>query len=107
MTLCARRAHIVWMKRLNIIVDEELLERARQVSGERTYSGAVAKAMKELVRVSDLRSAIEAMRAKKDFFVPGYFEQIRPNSWYALEKKAAAERTPKSSKKGTRGRRTR
>lgn len=95
------------MKRLNIVVDEELLERARQVSGERTFSGAVTKAMKELVRVSDLKSAIEAMRGKKDFFFPGYFEQIRPNSWYALEKKAAAERTTKPSKKAARGRRTR
>jgi len=46
------------MKRINIVVDEELLEQTRRVSGERTYSGALTKAMKELVRVSNLRSAI-------------------------------------------------
>jgi hypothetical protein len=95
------------MKRLNIVVDKDLLEKTMQVSGERTYAGAITKAMKELVRVSDLKSAIEAMRAKKDFFYPGYFEQIRPNSWYALEKKAEAERSSKPSNKATRGRRTR
>jgi hypothetical protein len=95
------------MKRLNIALDEDLLERARQVSGERTYSGAVTKALKELVRVSDLKAAIQAMQGKKDFFFPGYFERIRPNSWYAQEKKAEAERTQKPPKKATRGRRAR
>lgn len=94
------------MKRLNIILDEELLERARQVSGERTYAGAVTKALKELVRVTDLKEAIEALRAKKDFFFPGYFERLRPNSYYAMEKKAEAERTLKA-KKATRARRAR
>ena len=94
------------MKRTNVVLDEELLERTRQVSGERTYSAALTQAMKEFVRKEDLKSTIEALQAKGDFFFPGYFEKIRPNSSYALEKKAA-ERASKPSRKATRGRRAR
>jgi hypothetical protein len=95
------------MKRTNLVLDEELLEQTRRVSGERTYSAAITQAMKEFVRKAELRSVIEAMRAKKDFFYPGYFEQIRPNSWFALEKKAGAEKDAKLRKKASRGRRAR
>lgn len=91
------------MKRTNVVVDEELLERTRQLSGERTYSGALTQAMKEYVRRADLKSAIDAMRAKKDFFFPGYLEQIRPNSWVAQED-AVTAKTRKPGKKATRAR---
>jgi Arc/MetJ family transcription regulator len=38
------------MKRTNLVLDERLLEEAVRFSGERTYSGAVARALKEFVR---------------------------------------------------------
>ncbi|MGH2768271.1 MAG: type II toxin-antitoxin system VapB family antitoxin [Candidatus Methylomirabilales bacterium] len=38
------------MKRTNLVLDEELLEEAVRLSGERTYSAAVGRALKDFVR---------------------------------------------------------
>jgi Arc/MetJ family transcription regulator len=38
------------MKRTNLVLDEDLLEEAVRVSGERTYSRAVERALEEFVR---------------------------------------------------------
>ena len=38
------------MKRTNLVLDEQLLEEAVRVSGERTYSAAVERALEEFVR---------------------------------------------------------
>ncbi len=38
------------MKRTNLVLDEDLLEEALRLSGERTYSRAVGRALDEFVR---------------------------------------------------------
>ena len=38
------------MKRTNVVIDEDLLEEAVRVSGERTYSRTIERALEELVR---------------------------------------------------------
>jgi Arc/MetJ family transcription regulator len=38
------------MKRTNLVLDERLLEEAVKLSGERTYSAAVGRALEEFVR---------------------------------------------------------
>ena len=38
------------MKRTNLVLDEALLEEALRVSGERTYSAAVGRALRDFVR---------------------------------------------------------
>ena len=38
------------MKRTNLVLNEDLLEEAVRVSGERTYSRAVERALEEFVR---------------------------------------------------------
>jgi Arc/MetJ family transcription regulator len=38
------------MKRTNLVLDEDLLEEATRLSGEKTYSAAVQLALRELVR---------------------------------------------------------
>jgi len=38
------------MKRTNLVLDEKLLEEALKLSGERTYSAAVNRALSELIR---------------------------------------------------------
>jgi Arc/MetJ family transcription regulator len=38
------------MKRTNLVLDEDLLMEAVRLSGERTYSGAVGKALADYVR---------------------------------------------------------
>jgi Arc/MetJ family transcription regulator len=40
----------VRMKRTNLVLDEELLAEAVRLSGERTYSAAVERALREFVR---------------------------------------------------------
>jgi Arc/MetJ family transcription regulator len=42
--------YTVRMKRTNLVLDEHLLEELTRVSGERTYSGAVTKAMEDYLR---------------------------------------------------------
>jgi Arc/MetJ family transcription regulator len=38
------------MKRTNLVLDEKLLEEATRLSGEKTYSAAVGKALQDFVR---------------------------------------------------------
>src|SRR6184192_3909564 len=40
----------IHMKRTNLVLDEELLEELVRLSGERTYSAAVTRAIQEFVR---------------------------------------------------------
>jgi Arc/MetJ family transcription regulator len=49
------------MKRMNVMVDEKLLEEAVRVAGERTYSATINRALGELVRVSKVRQGLKAL----------------------------------------------
>jgi hypothetical protein len=40
----------IHMKRTNLVLDEQLLELAMRLSGERTYSGVVMRALDDFVR---------------------------------------------------------
>lgn len=42
--------HSIHMKRTNLVIDEDLLEEATRLSGERTYSRTVERALEEFVR---------------------------------------------------------
>jgi Arc/MetJ family transcription regulator len=44
------------MKRTNLVLNEELLERATQVLGAKTYSSAVNTALEEVIRVRKIQS---------------------------------------------------
>ena len=56
-------ATFVWeaihMKRTNLVLDAALLEETLKVSGERTYSRAVERAMQEFVRRSQARRILD------------------------------------------------
>ncbi len=41
---------LVCMKRTNLVLDEQLLDEAKRLSGERTYSATVNRALADLVR---------------------------------------------------------
>lgn len=43
------------MKRTNVVLDEELLEEAVRVSGERTYARTIERALQEMVRRAKAR----------------------------------------------------
>ena len=47
------------MKRTNLVLDEDLLEEATRLSGEKTYSAAVQLALRELVRRARARKIFE------------------------------------------------
>jgi Arc/MetJ family transcription regulator len=47
------------MKRMNLVLDEETLEEALLLSGERTYSAAVDLALREFVRRARARNILE------------------------------------------------
>lgn len=47
------------MKRTNLVLDEQLLDEAVRLSGERTYSAAVMKALAEYVRRVKARRILE------------------------------------------------
>ena len=47
------------MKRTNLMLDEDLLEEATRVSGEKTYSAAVMCALADFVRRARARQILE------------------------------------------------
>ena len=47
------------MKRTNLVLDEKLLEEATRLSGERTYSRAVERALQDFVRRVRARQILE------------------------------------------------
>ena len=51
--------YTVRMKRTNLVLDERLLEEAVRLSGERTYSGVVMKALADFVQRIKARRILE------------------------------------------------
>lgn len=47
------------MKRTNLVLDENLLAEATRVSGEKTYSAAVMRALEDFVRRAKARRILE------------------------------------------------
>jgi Arc/MetJ family transcription regulator len=47
------------MKRTNLVLDEELLEEATRISGEKTYSAAVMRALEAFVQRAKARRILE------------------------------------------------
>jgi hypothetical protein len=80
------------MKRTNVVLDETLLEKARRVSGERTYTAAITKALEEYVRKREFWDAYKEFRDEArqgGFFWPGYLEELRPPERAVLTKPKA------------------
>jgi Arc/MetJ family transcription regulator len=51
--------HCVCMKRTNLVLDEQLLEEATRLSGERTYSRAVERALEDFVKRAKARQILD------------------------------------------------
>jgi Arc/MetJ family transcription regulator len=51
--------HFIHMKRTNLVLDEETLEEATRLSGEKTYSAAVMRALEDFVRRAKARQILE------------------------------------------------
>ena len=57
--LCGVALYTIHMKRTNLVLDEELLEEATRIAGQKTYSGTVNFALHELIRLQKLRGLQE------------------------------------------------
>jgi Arc/MetJ family transcription regulator len=94
------------MKRTNVIVNEDLLEKARRASGEKTYSATINKALEGVVRKHEFWEAYdewEKLAHAEGVFEPGYLEELRPASRAAITKKKArlsanVKRAPRSKR---------
>ena len=51
--------HLIHMKRTNLVLNEQVLEEATRLSGEKTYSGAVMRALEDFVRRAKARQILE------------------------------------------------
>jgi Arc/MetJ family transcription regulator len=51
--------HLMCMKRTNLVLDEQLLEEATRLSGERTYSRTVERALQEFVKRAQARRILD------------------------------------------------
>ncbi|HYH08096.1 MAG TPA: type II toxin-antitoxin system VapB family antitoxin [Thermoanaerobaculia bacterium] len=94
------------MKRTNVIVDEELLEKARRAAGEKTYSATINKALEDMVRQQQFWAAydrFETLAHEGNFFWPGYLEEIRPNAIVKKQRMSAHEKRAPRKKAVRRG----
>jgi len=80
------------MKRANLVLDEQLLEEALRLSGERTYSKAVSRALTEFVLKVRSRRILELAGSG---LWEGNLSEMR-RDW------AVAERAPKRKPRGSR-----
>ena len=53
------RSSIKCMKRTNLVLDEEILDEAVRLSGEKTYSAAVVRALREFIRRAKARRILD------------------------------------------------
>ena len=84
------------MKRTNVVLDEELLEEAVRVSGERTYARTIDRALQELVRRAKARG-IEQLAGSGLW--SGSLSQMRGDTPLARERRGVYRaRKPRSTR---------
>lgn len=86
------------------MVDEELLERARRALGEKTYSGAITKALEEVVRQErfwELYRKFEHLAHTEGVFDPDYLKEKAAKSVRPTKRRISAHdaRAPRNTKK--------
>lgn len=68
------------MKRTNVVLDEKVLEKAKELSGEKTYSATINRALEDLVKRMDGQRAVWRMMERimndPEAFYPGYAEEL-------------------------------
>jgi len=67
------------MKRMQVTLDEEALEAARQLTGKKSYSDTINHLISEAVRRDRLMKAIDDLAKDPDPWWPGYVEEMAPD----------------------------
>jgi len=88
----ASRQHILHMKRTTLVLDATLLEEALRLSGEKTYSRTVDRALNEFVRRVRARRILDLAGSGQ---WEGNLSEMR-RDW------AVAERGPRGKRRGSR-----
>lgn len=96
------------MKRTNVMLDEELLEKARRMGGDRTYSETITKALEEYVRKRAFWEAyrkFEYLAHTEGVFDPDYIKEKMAKSVSAQRRRISAHdaREPRSADRKRRG----
>lgn len=79
------------MKRTNVILDEQLLKDAVELTGEKTYSAAINRALGEMVRKLKLKRGLEWFAQLEDPWWPGYAEELFGKEWAEKQRKREEE----------------
>ncbi len=83
------------MKRTNVILDEQLLEDAVELTGEKTYSAAINRALSEMVRKLKLKRGLEWFaNLEEDPWWPGYAEELYGKEWVERVRERQKKREP-------------
>jgi hypothetical protein len=96
------------MKRTNVILDEKLLEDARRVTGEKTYSATITRALEKVVKQERFRQALaefDRLSLQGGMFHPDYLAEKSANSMFDEPKARVAantKRVPASKKRNAR-----
>jgi len=80
------------MKRMNVVIDEEALERARRLTGKKSYSETINHAIEQLLKRDRLGKAIDALATGPDPWWPGYVEEMAPDVAEYLKKQKEQKR---------------
>jgi|SRR5437016_885676 len=80
------------MKRRNVVLDEKLLDEAVELTGEKTYSAAINRALGEMVRKLKVKRGIERFQQYEDPFWPGYAEELFGKEWAARQRRRESAR---------------
>jgi xanthine/CO dehydrogenase XdhC/CoxF family maturation factor len=92
------------MKRTNVVLDEKLLEHARRVTGEKTYSATITRALEKVVKQERFRQALaefDRLSLQGGMFHPDYLAEKAANSIFDEPKVRVAanvKRVPASKK---------
>lgn len=84
------------MKRTNVILDEQLLKDAVELTGEKTYSAAINRALGEMVRKLKLKRGLEWFSQLEDPWWPGYAEELFGKEWAERQRKREEGKKQKS-----------
>jgi predicted CopG family antitoxin len=80
------------MKRMNVTLDEEALEHARQLTGKKSFSDTINYAITEFVKQIELARAIEDLANDDNAWWPGYVEEMAPDVAAYLKKNQKEKR---------------
>jgi hypothetical protein len=87
------------MARMNVVIDRELLERARKITGKKNYSETINHALGEIERVHAVKSTLDLM-AGTDWW-EGDLDAMRRDRIPAKAASRVAAKTARQPKRKT------